>query len=86
MDPETRHAHHFLQFSDCPVQSEIKEVTQKLSFIDLLLYNLADWVVVIINRIRYMSMDNTLAHSEIDVQDSYDEPVSVATLCYTTRL
>lgn len=64
----------------------IKEVTQKLSFNDLLLYNLAAWVVVIINRIRYMSMDNTLAHSESDVQDSYDEPVSVATLCYTIRL
>jgi len=62
----------------------IKEVTQKLSFNDLLLYNLHIWVVV--NRIRYLPADITWAHSETDIQDRYDESVSVATLCYTVRL
>lgn len=64
----------------------LREVTQKLRFNDLLLSNLDAWVVVLGNRTRCMYIDIPLAHSETDIQDSDDEPASVATLCYTIRM
>lgn len=64
----------------------IREVTQKLSFNDLLLSNLDAWVVVIVNGVRDVPIGITLAHSETDRQGRYDQPVSVATLFYTIRL
>lgn len=33
-----------------------------------------------------MPADITLAHSETDIQGSYDQPVSVDTLCYIIKL